>query len=281
LHSSAISSTIIAGARVPIDVYGNPGDYLAREESAMIELPQYALLAIATKERFVAIDQQSHREGDGEPMVLEGMLPPTIMVEQDGQVSVIVHYRGETPFHALGVVHLLHSMMDYQAIIFAHEVRMRKVERAEATRRMADYYQYGAYRNQAEQGTAAEHGIMDAIVVHRFEGADETDTAYSFPFVYPGPTAPLTWLADSFDHFDSQAMYVAPDLPSAVRQVLRSPKAEEVGRKVAPGAARIIDRMSPYRTGKMKARAVLEYIDEGLPDAMLLVASHTWEELAK
>jgi hypothetical protein len=291
LSCAGLSTIIEVAAALPVDVSEAVGDHHGPEES-MPPLPDFVLLAMAMKERFVDIDRGCATSGETPPTV-DGQLPPTVLVEQDGRVTYAVHCRAPTPYECLGIVHLFHAMLNYEAILVAHELRMRFREQPTS---MSDReileehhrkYKPGDFERLAKEGKAGEHGILDALAVHRFEAGDGASIMYLLPFLYSGPATPFSWLTSMFDCAGADGeSAVGGDVPLLIRQVMRSAKADDIAHVVAAlGGPRRISAVehlrtrNPERYRQMMAGAMLQHIEREEPDAMLLTSFHVWGSL--
>jgi hypothetical protein len=233
----------------------------------MIPLPEYALLVMAMKEKW--IEFPSNETGD---------TVPTILIEQDGRVCYMIHVTVPTPEYAVPYIGMIHTMIPYEAIILAHEVRMKLPPKGatdadlEALARKVKKYRAGDFERLASEGKAGEHGIVDAMLVQRFEAGDATHISHFLPFLYSGKGTPFSWLYSQFDcHGQDGRTELAGSIPTTIRRAMMMPTVEDLKFKG-------VIRGSRKRMLQLATSVGLSRIDAD-PRAQLLTASHAWGNL--
>lgn len=175
-------------------------------------LPDFVRLAMGIKEFFLDM------RDDGEMCAL-------LLVEQEGRINYLICTSDVHPQDAFPALRSIHVMLPYSALILVHEIRMKAaftkdLTFAEAQAEHVKNYKEGDFQRLVEEGKAADHGIIDALMILRAT-PDRRQFAHIMPFIYFGPGMGFSWvpsLATDFGYSDNEEM--AGGIPDAVREAM-------------------------------------------------------------
>lgn len=236
----------------------------------MIPLPEYIRLVMGLKEKWVEFPRNE-----------SGDVVPTILVENDGRIDFIVHCIVPHPRRMVPYVAMLRSMLTCQALIVVHECRVRAEMFAEGAEPEAaiqahlDKYEPGDFERLVNEGKAGEHGIMESMMVHRFDVKAGTHVSHILPFLYSGKGTRFAWLTSLFGAYGDDAdSELSGDMIASFQRAMMVPQvldqiAFTTGVRRAMGDRRLV---------QLTASVALERLacDQHI---QVLTASHAWGSL--